>query len=257
MLCAILSLALVVVVSSLVPALWPAAAQQPARQNVLVELFTSEGCSSCPPADLLLIKLQRDQPVPGVNVITLSEHVDYWNALGWKDPFSSPAYSQRQMIHAAMLHQQQPYTPEMFVDGKYGFAGSDYGEALSKIRTSASQPKANITVSMQRSANQVTLKGKLAFGKGVELQKSTLYAAVVEDNLRSDVSAGENEGHVLTHSSVVRELLKVGALGNAASEDFEQSIKIDPEWKQHELRVVVFAESAKTMATLAAAELKL
>jgi hypothetical protein len=252
---AIFSLALVV--SNLVPALWPAEGQQPVRPNVLVELFTSEGCSSCPPADQLLMKLHRDQPVPGVNVITLSEHVDYWNELGWKDPFSSTAYSQRQMIYAAMLHQQSPYTPEMIVDGKYGFTGSDYAEALSKIRASASQPKAIITMSTQRAANQVTVRGKLAFANGVELQKATVYAAVVEDNLRSDVSAGENEGHVLTHSSVIRELLRIGEFGNTRSEDFEQSVKIDPSWNQHELRVVVFAEAAKTKATTAAAEIKL
>ena len=121
------------------------------QHPVLVELFTSEGCSSCPPADDLLARLERTQPV-----IVMSEHVDYWNRIGWTDPYSSHAFSERQENYARRFRINGPYTPQMVVDGRTEFVGSDGYEAVNAIRAAAKETKAAISA-MVRIAYQPML----------------------------------------------------------------------------------------------------
>ena len=135
----------------------PAAAQVESptsrRTPVIVELFTSEGCSSCPPADLLLQKLEAEQPLAGADVIGLEEHVDYWNHDGWIDPYSSPEWTQRQLDYGARL-TSEPYTPQMVVDGESQFVGSDARDASIAIRKAASSPKTGCGIYFERPRSQ-------------------------------------------------------------------------------------------------------
>src|SRR6266481_5186145 len=118
-----------------------------ARVPVLLELFTSEGCSSCPPADRLLEVLDQEQPVAGAELIVLSEHVDYWDRLGWKDPFSSSQYTARQEEYASKFSRDGVYTPQLVVDGRFGFVGSDGREATLAIQRAMREQKIGIAIS--------------------------------------------------------------------------------------------------------------
>src|SRR2546422_895176 len=116
------------------------------RTPVLVELFTSEGCSSCPPADALLAKLEIQQPIAGAEIVAMEEHVDYWNQQGWMDPFSSEQWTERQQRYAATRRDQGIYTPQMVVDGRAEFVGSRERQATHEIEQAAVQPRTEISL---------------------------------------------------------------------------------------------------------------
>lgn len=162
---------------------------------VLLELFTSEGCSSCPPADKLLAQLEKDQPVAGVEVIVLSEHVDYWNSLGWRDPYSSAEWSERQRAYAGRF-DGQVYTPELVVDGARGLIGGEAGAVTAAIRAAARVPKARLGVVVERDGDEAVVRVTGA-------PAGILNVALARDEVVSTVTRGENGGRVLRHVGVV------------------------------------------------------
>jgi hypothetical protein len=176
-----------------------------ARTPVLVELFTSEGCSSCPPADALLRRLVRDQPVAGARVIGLSEHVDYWDDLGWRDPYSDRAYSGRQVTYARRLGLGGAYTPQVVVDGERDALGSSAAAVLAAISELAARPKGEIEARLDPAAGTVRVEATWA-GKVA----ADVFLALTENEAVSVVLHGENQGKTLVHASVVRSLVRLG-----------------------------------------------
>jgi hypothetical protein len=229
------------------------------RVPVLLELFTSEGCSSCPPADRLLELLDQKQPVPGADLIVLSEHVDYWDRLGWKDPFSSSSFTARQQEYSYQLHGEGVYTPQLVVDGRFGFVGSDGHEAASAIQEAMRDPKIPIAVSnSSRDGNQVTAHIEVpGVDHGFIGRRGILYLALTDNRAESHVVRGENAGRSLAHVGVTRVLKRVGTidLGPATARDI--TLAIQPGVGVHGSRLVAFSQDTKTGRVLAVAAQKL
>jgi len=179
---------------------------------VLVELFTSEGCSSCPPADALLAALDQQQPIPGTQLIVLSEHVDYWNHDGWKDPFSSAAFTARQEIYARRFGLKDPYTPEMVVDGTAEFVGSDVHKAQAALEAAAREPKVAIRIVPAQDAVTIEVD---PFPAGAK-RKANVYAVDAANSATSDVERGENHGRTLHHVAVAVEIRQIGKISDHA-----------------------------------------
>ncbi len=243
-------------------ALGPAQALLPGdgrRTPVVVELFTSEGCSSCPPADALLARLEKTQPVPGAEVVALKEHVDYWNHLGWRDPYSSAAFSERQRAYAWSFGNSSVYTPQMIVDGRAEFVGSVDSRAQQAIARAAATPKAAVHLEWaapQAGGNEVPLRVRIAALREVTPQDTAeVYLAITESGLHSDVARGENAGRQLDHFSVVRELKGIGQANPLASSAFaaEPVVAVAGGWKRENLRAVVFVQEKRSRRMLAAA----
>jgi hypothetical protein len=207
------------------------------KPPVLVELFTSEGCSSCPSADRVLAKLEKEQANNDAEIITLALHVDYWNYLGWKDEFSSAAYSQRQNGYAEKFKLDSIYTPQMVVDGQNQFVGSNLDTANRAISDAAKSSKSNIEIS---NAND---KLKVKISEIPAHDDANIWLAIAEDNLKTSVKRGENGGKTLEHVSVVRDLKLLGnlAAGDKTYEN-ETALQFDPKWKKNDLKYVVFVQ---------------
>jgi hypothetical protein len=227
------------------------------RTPVLVELFTSEGCSSCPPADRFLQTLDR-QPVQGAEMIVLSEHVDYWNHIGWKDPYSASFYSQRQSTYAQRFGLDSVYTPQMVVDGTSEFVGSNSGLADKAFRTALGVPKLSVRLSSISADASNTLHAHLETGAldaSFGSREADVYVAVALNRAESQVSAGENAGHRLAHVSVVKSLTKVGALkqGQVLAQDVQ--LKLGPGSDSNGLRVIAFVQEPRQGRVLGAASM--
>ncbi|MGA3205392.1 MAG: DUF1223 domain-containing protein [Bryobacteraceae bacterium] len=214
------------------------AAEPNARVPVLAELFTSEGCSSCPPADALLMKLDQAQPVAGAQVIVLSEHVDYWNSDGWNDPYSSAQFTERQRIYAHSL-VAETYTPQIVIDGRLECNGSNGKAILAAVTREAARPKTPVKiVTATRDGNEAIV----SFTVGAASGKGNVWVAIADDRDQTSVKRGENSGKTLTHVSVVRSLGKFGAVTKGAG--LEKTVRVPLKAEAGDLRVVVFvAES--------------
>jgi hypothetical protein len=232
----------------------PSAEAAGERAKVVVELFSSEGCSSCPPADGALREIERSQPAAGAEVIALELHVDYWNYLGWRDPFSSEVYTARQRAYADAFGQRGVYTPQMVVDGQTEFVGSDREAAKRAIAAAAKAPKAK--VQLTRTGDRVSV----AVSEVPETSAASVWLAITEQGLSTAVPRGENAGATIAHASVVRRLKRLGAIARgAAGAAFtgESEVVVDPSWKRENLRAVAFVQRDKSLQIVGASAISL
>ena len=213
-------------------------------RTVLVELFTSEGCSSCPPADALLGKINGRETGSGELVVGLSEHVTYWNQLGWTDPFSQALFTARQSAYGARFRLDSVYTPQMVVNGTAQVVGSDARallEALGKQRESDVGLRIDAMGADAEKAGTVTFSVMGAVPRG----GLDIYAVVAEDMQRSSVARGENAGRRLAHVAVARTMMRVATMKEAGSKTVSIGV---PGWLSGQAHggrhLVLFAQEA-------------
>jgi hypothetical protein len=220
------------------------------RTPVLVELFTSEGCSSCPPADALLTRFLREQPVADVEIIPLSLHVDYWDHQGWKDPFGSKAFSSRQAAYSKIFGEDI-YTPQMVVDGRDALNGSDEQAARRIVREAASRRHLPLRLDARSIGTSVRLSIDLPAAPA-DAEPIDVLVALTEDDLSSVVRRGENGGRTLTHVAVVRKLESLGTLEREAFVADGQ-LSLDRAWKAAKMRAITWLQGRRTRQVYGAA----
>jgi hypothetical protein len=216
---------------------------------ILVELFTSEGCSDCPPADAFLKTLDTAQPIPGAQLIVLEEHVDYWDDQGWRDPFSSHVLTQRQSEYVDRLRVREgPYTPQMVVDGSEAFVGSDRPQAGRAFAKELAVPKISVQISVLH-----VEEGKIIahLETGALPSNAEVFVAVALDHAQSQVLRGENGGRQLEHVAIVERLDSVGKVKKGEPFSKDAAIKIDHPEKDY--RVIAFVQQADEGKVLGAA----
>jgi hypothetical protein len=227
------------------------------RTSVLVELFTSEGCSDCPPANELLTRLSRYQEIPGADIVPLSEHVDYFNTRAWSDPFSSAQFTARQDDYVRDFRRSEPYTPEMVVDGRSEFVGSDVDTAGRAIEAASARPHATVSITASEAgSDRVSLRIQVSGLSGAAGVQPHLFVAVTEDGLHSDVTGGENSGHRLSYWGVVRRLVAMRWVSSADG-PFTTSVALDPSWRHDRLNFVAFLQNPATGEILGCGAAKL
>ena len=230
-------------------ALFPDASEGEAPVPILVELFTSQGCESCPPADELLTELAREPLVPGTLVIPLGQHVDYWSD-EWADPFAAPQFTERQRSYHALVGDRALYTPEMIIDGRAQFVGSQRGLAEHAIMQARAVRKAPITLTATRPADDVlavalTITEIRALASTEALQ---ILVAVSEVGLETTVDSGENAGRTLRHAAVARWLQELATLPLPHHDTYATTVDvpIDDAWPTTDLRVVAFVQERES-----------
>lgn len=227
------------------------ATRAPAPAPVVVELFTSEGCSSCPAADAVLRELESSQPVPGAEIIALGEHVDYWNHLGWQDPFSTRAYTARQGAYARRFGSGS-YTPQAVVQGRTELVGSQRAALLAAIGQAARAPRAEVLLSGSPGRLRVQVSN-LPAGTGT----ARVLLFITESNLSTQVGAGENAGALLRHAAVVRRLQDLGPVAANGTFEATPTLAPPPGWNPTHLRAVAVVQAERTGQVVGAAALTL
>ncbi|HEX4228034.1 MAG TPA: DUF1223 domain-containing protein [Bryobacteraceae bacterium] len=223
------------------------------RTPVLLELFTSEGCSSCPPADKLLDELDRTQPFPEAEVMVLSEHVDYWDQLGWKDHYSSAIFSARQRQYAAHLGEQDVYTPELVIDGKWTAVGSDLGQIRRTVEKASRQPKLPIHLEVSRNGNSGAVRVDISSAAGTP--PGDVYIVLAKNHVTSHVEHGENAHLTLSHTAVAYQITKLGDL--RSGNPFEKQLTIDLPSGGGQARVIAYVQEPATGRIIGSAEARL
>jgi hypothetical protein len=233
------------------------------RAPVVVELFTSEGCSTCPPADELLVRLEEQQLVDGAEVIAIEEHVDYWNHDGWIDPFSALEWTLRQQDYAARFKLDSVYTPQMVIDGRDQFIGNRVQEVSTAIVNNARIPKADVAITEARTAGNQPREFSVSvrnLPRTSEKDSSEVWFAITESGLHSQVKRGENAGKNLQHASIVRWMHKVGVANGKESESSftaKATVKLKPTWNVENLRAVAFVQERQGRRMVGAASIKI
>ena len=240
---------------------------------VIVELFTSEGCSDCPAADALLERMIATQPVAGAEIIGLGQHVDYWDRLGWKDRFSSAAFTSRQHAYQTRFATESIYTPQMVVDGRAEFVGSDANAARKAIERTLTAPHGVIRIDARSepaapgpaqpagAEQPPPLHVTVAVSdlpRAARGDRADIILIVTESGLATDVKRGENHGKVLKHAPVVRYLATIGQVAvDGSSASAAADVALEADWRRDRLAVVAFIQEQRGRAILASASASL
>lgn len=221
----------------------PPAATSP-RAPVVVELFTSDGCSSCPPADRVFSGLVLNQPIPNAHVIALGMHVDYWDQLGWKDPASLALATARQQAYGRIWGADRVYTPQVVVDGASEMVGSDEGAVTRAIARAAAQPHAHVSETIAVDGDAVNATVSVEAVPPVAKEPLDAVLCLTEDGLTSNVKFGENAGRTLHHDAVVRAMYPLGRVAPGAPLRARGVLK--PEWRRDRLHAVALVQGHNT-----------
>jgi len=213
------------------------------RSPVLVELFTAEGCSSCPPADAFLMQLDAHQPIPDAQLIVLSEHMNYWND-SWPDPFASTKLTARQADYVSALNMRSPYTPQFIVDGTLEIRLNDPHEIEHTLRAAAASPKIPVSLTSIRvePGTPAHVSGNIEVDGNAEEHSAKVYLSTALDHIETKVLRGENRNKTLAHVAVVEYLSKVGDL--KPGHNFEQTFRVplERELASNDVRLIVFVQ---------------
>ena len=229
--------------------------KSPPATPVLIELFTSEGCSSCPPVDVLLKKLDASQPIPGAQLIVLSEHVTYWDQDGWKDPNSSSSLTERQNSYEDALGEKTPYTPQLIVDGTHVVRAGNPKQLQDTLQKAATTPKVPVRIGdvIVDAGTPTVLRAHIETDANFEKHNADVYLAIALDHVESQVLRGENGGRYLIHVAVVQEIIKVGKLPKGQSFAQDVQLKLKPGTDQKNVRLIALVQESGPGKVLGAA----
>jgi hypothetical protein len=224
-----------------------------AQRVAMLELYTSEGCDSCPPTDRWVSALPSRGYTPE-RLLTLAFHVDYWNYLGWDDPFAQARFSERQRLASSRNKARFVYTPQLVLNGRdyrRGVIRDDFTEKISAINSS--KPLAMITLSHAAPANgSLAVSARIAIDGVAERKLAQAYLALYENKLANQVSAGENRGKKLQHDFVVRELAGPFAADASGALNITHSFKLARDWKSGDLNIAAFVQDQRSGEVLQA-----